>query len=268
MPRAKHTAPIPYVHPDDPAGRLKPGEPFMVDGIDWSWAFVIHREIEGFPWYCVGSDGSVWSRLVNVGQKSRPVGLSWTWLKPMKCGQYRQVNLYRNGRRYRDLIHRIVLETFIGPCPPGMECCHWDDDSSNNRLSNVRWGTRPENRADAVRNGRTTRGSKNGLAKLTESAVLEIRETYAAGGVTLAELEAKHGINQTGISMIVRGNNWKHVGGPRTRRGFECNRTPDEVAAGIREAVAGGMTMVKAAEQFGVHPATVDSIVHRRHAWK
>ena len=51
-------------------------------------------------------------------------------------------------------VHRLVLLTFVGPCPPGMECLHWDDDKYNNRLANLRWGTRLENMDDAKRNGK------------------------------------------------------------------------------------------------------------------
>jgi hypothetical protein len=35
-----------------------------------------------------------------------------------------------------------------------MECCHADDDPSNNWLRNLRWGTRSDNAFDRVRNGR------------------------------------------------------------------------------------------------------------------
>lgn len=63
------------------------------------------------------------------------------------------VTLCRDGERNMRYVHRLVLEAFRGPCPPGHEACHWDDDPSNNRLENLRWGTREENRADMVRNG-------------------------------------------------------------------------------------------------------------------
>jgi hypothetical protein len=51
-------------------------------------------------------------------------------------------------------IHQLVLLAFVGPCPEGMEVLHWDDNSANNRLSNLRYGTRSENQFDSVRNGR------------------------------------------------------------------------------------------------------------------
>lgn len=58
------------------------------------------------------------------------------------------------GEKWRvRYVHRLVLEAFIGPCPKGMETLHHDDVKSNNRLDNLRWGTRKENVADRLRNG-------------------------------------------------------------------------------------------------------------------
>lgn len=51
-------------------------------------------------------------------------------------------------------VHTLVLEAFVGPCPPGWMALHADDDPANNRLDNLSWGTRSENALDAVRNGR------------------------------------------------------------------------------------------------------------------
>lgn len=52
------------------------------------------------------------------------------------------------------LVHRAVLEAFVGPPPtPFHEALHRDDDKENPHLENLRWGTRSENVADAYRNG-------------------------------------------------------------------------------------------------------------------
>lgn len=51
------------------------------------------------------------------------------------------------------LVHQLVLESFVGARPEGTESLHWNDIPSDNRLSNLRWGTRSENLHDAVRNG-------------------------------------------------------------------------------------------------------------------
>jgi hypothetical protein len=50
-------------------------------------------------------------------------------------------------------VHQLVVEAFIGPCPPGLEIRHLDGNPANNALSNLRYGTRSENGMDRVRHG-------------------------------------------------------------------------------------------------------------------
>lgn len=57
------------------------------------------------------------------------------------------------SNRRRECVHRLVLFTFVGPCPEGMEACHWNDVPSDNRLENLRWAPRGDNNLDRVRNG-------------------------------------------------------------------------------------------------------------------
>lgn len=75
------------------------------------------------------------------------------------------VLLYKEDRRASQLVHRLVLEAFIGPCPEGMESCHWNDVSDDNRLVNLRWGTRSDNRKDSVRNGTHNNARKTHCAE-------------------------------------------------------------------------------------------------------
>ena len=63
-------------------------------------------------------------------------------LNPTGRGGHRQVTLRRKGRVYGLLIHRLVLEAFIGNCPKNMECRNLDGTSANNHLSISCWGTR------------------------------------------------------------------------------------------------------------------------------
>ena len=86
-----------------------------------------------------------------LGRKGVRPGLE---LKPwaIRSGHL-QVGLYRKGQVSMRLVHRLVLEAFRGTCPPGHQAGHWDDDPSNNRLSNLRWDTPSANSLDSVRNG-------------------------------------------------------------------------------------------------------------------
>lgn len=67
-------------------------------------------------------------------------------------GGYHRVQLWSGNHRHRKYVHRLVLEAFVGPCPDGMEACHWNDDPSDNRLENLRWASQSENTYDRVRN--------------------------------------------------------------------------------------------------------------------
>jgi hypothetical protein len=63
------------------------------------------------------------------------------------------VNLKTQQRKRSVAVHALVLEAFVGKRPEGQECLHGDGDPSNNKLENLRWGTRTENILDMVRHG-------------------------------------------------------------------------------------------------------------------
>ncbi|WP_423489008.1 HNH endonuclease signature motif containing protein [Mycobacteroides sp. PCS013] len=50
-------------------------------------------------------------------------------------------------------VHHAVLAAFVGPRPEGMLVLHSNDDPSDNRLENLRYGTISDNQMDSVANG-------------------------------------------------------------------------------------------------------------------
>jgi len=66
---------------------------------------------------------------------------------------YKMVNLRRGVRYHLVAIHRLLLETFVGPCPEGMEAMHLDGNSLNNDLENLEWGPHFVNIQDSIRQG-------------------------------------------------------------------------------------------------------------------
>lgn len=79
--------------------------------------------------------------------------------KPHISG-YTQFRLEGLGGAVSAKVHREVAKAFI-PNPDNLPCVlHWDDNPSNNRVDNLRWGTRVENGADRVRNGIDPNASK------------------------------------------------------------------------------------------------------------
>lgn len=59
------------------------------------------------------------------------------------------------GKQTTLAVHALIMLTFVGPCPEGMQVLHDNDDPLDNRLVNLRYGTSRENHQDRVRNGKT-----------------------------------------------------------------------------------------------------------------
>lgn len=79
---------------------------------------------------------------------------------PRDTGHQLVAGLHRDNFGINLFVHVAVLTAFVGPCPDGMEGCHWDDDYRNNRLGNLRWATHADNMADKLRNGNNDRAVK------------------------------------------------------------------------------------------------------------
>lgn len=71
------------------------------------------------------------------------------------------VTLSRDGKSRGYLVHQLVLRSFVGECPEGQESLHDNDIPSDNRLTNLSYGTRSKNTLDQVRNGRHNNASKD-----------------------------------------------------------------------------------------------------------
>ena len=125
-------------------------------------------------------------------------------------------NLEKGMKVKEYAVHRLVALAFIGPCPEGHWCCHYDDDKSNNALSNLRYATPKENYADAVRNG--SRGEEYRRRQGASSRVLtfeqahEIRKRYIRGSRSIhgncIELAREFGVSESLINAIAQGKSY------------------------------------------------------------
>lgn len=167
------------------------------------------RHIDGFPGYAVSDDGRVFScrrcgRISGFGQR-------WYVLRPgIHAYGHCQVVLYReHGDKTQRRVHSLVLSTFVGPCPPGMEACHYPDrNPGNNRLDNLRWDTTAANMNDR-RLHQSYCGEDVWTAKLTAQDVITIRQRYA-DGETQTSLAKEYGVAQPTVSAIVLRKTWIH----------------------------------------------------------
>jgi HNH endonuclease len=178
---------------------------------------VIYKDIAGFPGYRIGDDGSVWSRR-RIGCVA---GLCTEWrrLKGIVHEKfYQKVTLCNGDSNQRQvLVHILVLEVFVGPCPEGMEACHNDGAQAGHHLKNLRWDTPLSNHADKRRHGTNPAGSKHGRSKLTESQVMEFRQQIAViAGVHQKRAAVSMAVKTLGISYemgmrIISRKNWTHI---------------------------------------------------------
>lgn len=168
-----------------------------------------YRPVEGFPGYRVGLDATVWSRRKR-GPGNKLLA-EWHRLAiSLDSNGYPCVCLYRHGLPSTRLIHRLMLEAFVGPCPSGMEACHFNDVKADNRIENLRWGTRRENAADCARNGNARIGSRNPRSVLRKEDIQIIRNRLIRGD-TQRSVAADFGVSQHAIFMVKIGRTWSHV---------------------------------------------------------
>lgn len=112
------------------------------------------------------------------------------------------------------LAHRLAWKFAYGICPDDKMVCHKCDIPSCINPEHLFLGTAAENNEDRDRKGRWThnKGEKHGMAKLTESDVIDIRQCLK-DGIELETIAAGWGVTKSMIGLIKNGRNWKHLGG-------------------------------------------------------
>lgn len=66
---------------------------------------------------------------------------------------YLHVVFSHEGRVTNHWVHRVIAETFLGPCPEGKQVCHGPGGPHDNRITNLRYDAPKENILDSVRDG-------------------------------------------------------------------------------------------------------------------
>lgn len=124
-------------------------------------------------------------------------------LTPMRTGTNRQssqrskVRFSTHPRFDFDVAH-LVLCAFVGPRPEGYVAMHFNDDSTDNRICNVTWGTKSDNMVDMARKARGP------SQKLGPAQVVEIVRRRSAGerGANLAR---EFGVSQQRVCDVYKG---------------------------------------------------------------
>lgn len=162
-----------------------------------------YRPILGFPHYLISNRGDI----VSTRYGSRPRKLC------VSCYGYNSIRLTDpDGVQHNFLVHKLVLETFVGPCPEGKQTRHLNGIRTDNHVENLVWGTPLENYKDKILHGTHVlpphlKGEAHGSSVISETIV---REILVSGETGLA-LAAKHGISNRTVSAIRNRRIWKHV---------------------------------------------------------
>ena len=124
---------------------------------------------------------------------------------------YWQVDLWKNNKGKKHLIHRLLAKAFI-PNPLNLlEVNHKNAIKTDNRLANLEWCSHLQN----VRHGfalglrNTAVGERASKSKLKEYQVIDIRKRYKFGfGASLAR---EYGVDDSVVSEIISRKIWKHI---------------------------------------------------------
>lgn len=213
-------------------------------------AGVQFAHVPNWPGYAASDDGHVWSCHAMdrdaCGRIIKTYGPWWRMSEQLTDKGYYVVYITQNGKRRRARVHILVLESFVGLCPPGMEACHDPDRTrTNNRLSNLRWDTRARNHADKVLHGTSNRGSRHGIAKLTEIDVLRIASGEFSGW-RVRDIASALGVGCGTIAGVMNGKTWSHITGIKKSLPQERSKDGSLTAAGfIIDSIANGMKTTK-----------------------
>ena len=149
--------------------------------------------------YQASNIGNIKRMIDRYGNKNEHI------LAPSSCGRYLHVVLCKNNIRKTHRIHKLVLETFVGPCPKGMECRHLNGIKTDNRLCNLQYGTKKENQGDRILHKTDNKGSKHGMSKIIESQFIEIKKLLEEEILTQKEIGDIFNLSQSAISLINSG---------------------------------------------------------------
>ena len=169
---------------------------------------IVHATIERFEGYRFSSDGRIESCWTNGGKKSS----EWKQLKTDDSKGYLRVTLRVGSMEYQRIqVSHLILFAFFGDRPLDAVACHWDGNTKNNSIYNLRWDTRKANEEDKKRHNTHQTGSMNPAAKITEADATKIRQLYETGELSTYDLARQFGLSRPVICKIVKHELWKHV---------------------------------------------------------
>lgn len=165
----------------------------MADCFDEQW-----RSVVGFPNYEVSDLGRV---------RRRESGRVLKLILRDGHGKYLVACMSAYPKVHQRPVHQLVMHAFVGSQAKGIEVRHLDGVPTNNRLSNLAYGTKSDNMQDAIRHGTFPLLENRPGAKLTRQQAVAI---YLSDEPTVI-LEARYGIGKGVVRQIKMRETWRSV---------------------------------------------------------
>lgn len=142
-----------------------------------------------------------WSKV----DKSGGEDACWLWTAGLNADGYGQMQWHD---RKLDRTHRIAYRLVKGNIPIGLQVLHHCDNPTCCNPKHLFLGTHIENMLDRKRKGRDPNisGEHNPRCVLSDVQVAEIRQLYAAGGISQVALAHDFGVSRSQVGNIVRGD--------------------------------------------------------------
>ena len=167
-----------------------------------------YATIDGFPDYLVTSYGRILSlKHGDIRELKQSVNNR----------EYFQVNLSKNGKIYKKLVHRLVAQAFIPNPDNKIQVNHIDEDKTNNCVSNLEWVTAKENCNHGTRNERMSKSLSDGRMKGTNNPMARAVVGFKIDGCDIKYYKyinecKKDGFNESHIAGCCKGKRKSHGG--------------------------------------------------------
>ncbi len=122
---------------------------------------------------------------------------------------YYMITISKNNKSKPYRVHRLLANNFIENPKKLKEVNHIDGNKLNNDLSNLEWVSHFGNMQHAFSTGLANNtGVKNGMAKLNESKVCEIKELLKQG-ISQYKIATKYNVSRSAILKIHLNKTWE-----------------------------------------------------------
>lgn len=191
---------------------------------------------------------------------------------------YIEVGLSKDGLQVQKKVHRLILESFVGECPDGMETRHLNGSSTDNRRLNLAWGTPSENTFDRVDHGTHCKTSRKHCPSAHPLAKPNLEPSQARMGRRVCwacrlardviSADAYHGQSLKEVadsyhSALLAG--WR----PQVLRGEDhpCAKLTADIVREARLMYGAGTQIRVLARRYGITDSAMFRVL-KREAWK